>query len=49
MIKKLICFIYGHDWNVYKKFSFFERKGADLLCKRCNKEWFVNEDSSNAI
>lgn len=41
MIKKLVCWVVGHDYFLIKKLT---RQSRKLGCRRCNKCFGMNDD-----
>lgn len=41
-MKRLLCFIFGHNLRVLKAFSF---KSRCVMCRRCRYIWAMNDEN----
>lgn len=40
-VKKLICWLFGHNYMYYREFSYTSRC---VKCPRCNRFWAMNDE-----
>lgn len=41
MIKRFLCYMFGHDYHVHQEFTSYSRR---VVCDKCGGDWAINDD-----